>query len=43
MSYFSVIQDLRIERNKVYEMHESIVITIVAVIPMAEDWENIEG
>ncbi|MDR0387104.1 MAG: transposase family protein, partial [Treponema sp.] len=42
MTYFSVIQDPRIERNKLYPLHEVIVITILAVIAMAQGWEDIE-
>ncbi|MDR0378004.1 MAG: transposase family protein, partial [Spirochaetaceae bacterium] len=42
MTYFSVIRDPRIERNKLYPLHEVIVITILAVIAMAQGWEDIE-
>jgi hypothetical protein len=42
MTCFSVIRDPRIERNKLYPLHEVIVITILAVIAMARDWEDIE-
>jgi hypothetical protein len=42
MTCFSVIRDPRIERNKVYPLHEVIVITILAVIAMAQGWEDIE-
>jgi hypothetical protein len=42
MTYFSVIRDLRIERNKLYPLHEVIVITILAVIATAQGWEDIE-
>jgi hypothetical protein len=38
MTYFSVIRDPRIERNKLYPLHEVIVITILAVIAMAQGW-----
>jgi hypothetical protein len=39
---FSVIRDLRIERNKPCPLHEVIVITILAVIATAQGWEDIE-
>jgi hypothetical protein len=42
MTYFSVIRHPRIKRNKLYPLHEVIVITILAVIAMAQGWENIE-
>jgi hypothetical protein len=42
MNYFSGINDPRVERNKLYPLHEVIVITILAVIGMAEGWEDIE-
>jgi predicted transposase YbfD/YdcC len=42
MTWFSVIRDPRIERNKLYPLHEGIVITILAVIAMAQGWEDIE-
>jgi hypothetical protein len=42
MTYFSVIQDPWIERNKLYPLHEGIVITILAVIATAQGWEDIE-
>jgi predicted transposase YbfD/YdcC len=42
MTYFSVIQDPRIERNKLYPLEEVIVITILATIAMAQGWEDIE-
>jgi hypothetical protein len=42
MTYFSVIWDPRIERNKLYPLHEVIVITILAVIALAQGWEDIE-
>ena len=42
MTYFSVIQDPRIERNKLYPLEEIIVITILATIAMAQGWEDIE-
>jgi hypothetical protein len=35
MTYFSVIRDPRIERNKLYPLYEVIVITILAIIAMA--------
>jgi hypothetical protein len=41
-TYFSVIQDPRIERNKLYPLDEIIVITILATIAMAQGWEDIE-
>jgi hypothetical protein len=31
-----------VERNKLYPLHEVIVITILAVIALAEGWEDIE-
>ena len=34
--------DPRIERNKLYPLEEVIVITILATIAMAQDWEDIE-
>jgi hypothetical protein len=40
MTCFSVIQDPRIERNKLYPLDEIIVITILATI--AQGWEDIE-
>lgn len=43
MNYFSVIRDPRVERNKLYPLHEVIVITILAVIAMAQGWEDIQG
>ena len=42
MTYFSVIKDPRIERNKLYPLEEVIVITILATIAMAQGWEDIE-
>jgi hypothetical protein len=42
MTYFSVIRDPRIERNKLYPLYEVIVITILAVIALAQGWEDIE-
>jgi hypothetical protein len=42
MSYFSVIRDPRVERNKLYPLYEVIVITILAVIALAQGWEDIE-
>ena len=42
MTWFSVIGDPWIERNKRYPLHEVIVITILAVIAMAQGWEDIE-
>jgi hypothetical protein len=42
MTFFSVIQDPRIERNKLYPLEEVIVITILATIAMAPGWEDIE-
>jgi hypothetical protein len=36
MTYFSDIRDPRIERNKLYPLYEVIVITILAVIAMAQ-------
>jgi hypothetical protein len=42
MTCFSVIRDLRIERNKPYPLHEVIVIIILAVIAMAQGREDIE-
>ena len=40
MTWFSVIPDPRIERNKLEALHEVIVITILAVIAMAKGWED---
>jgi hypothetical protein len=42
MTYFSVIQDPRIERNKLYPLEEVIVITILSTVAMAQGWEDIE-
>jgi hypothetical protein len=42
MTYFSVIHDPRITRNKLYPLDEIIVITILAVIAMAQGWEDTE-
>jgi hypothetical protein len=42
MTYFSVIRDPRVERNKLYPLYEIIVITIRAVIARAQGWEDIE-
>jgi predicted transposase YbfD/YdcC len=42
MTWFSVIQDPRIERNKLYPLEEIIVITILAAIAMAQGREDIE-
>jgi hypothetical protein len=42
MTYFSVIRDPRIERSKLYPLYEVIVITILAVIALAQGWEDIE-
>jgi hypothetical protein len=42
MAYFSVTQDPRIERNKLYPLEEVIIITILATIAMARGWEDIE-
>ncbi|MDR1956741.1 MAG: transposase family protein [Treponema sp.] len=42
MTYFSAIQDPRVERNKLYPLYEIITITIRAVIAMAQGWEDIE-
>jgi hypothetical protein len=42
MTYFSVIRDPRVERNKLYPLPEVIVITILAVIALAQGWEDIE-
>jgi hypothetical protein len=40
---FSVIRDPRIERNKLYPLHEVIVITILAVTATAQGWEELNG
>ena len=40
-TYFSGLQDPRIERNKLYPLKEVIVITILATT-MAQGWEDIE-
>ncbi|MDR0399748.1 MAG: ISAs1 family transposase, partial [Treponema sp.] len=42
VTYFSAIQDPRVERNKLYPLHEVIAITILAIIAMAQGWEDIE-
>jgi hypothetical protein len=42
MTCFLVIRDPRIERNKLYPLHEVIVITILAVTATAQGWEDIE-
>jgi hypothetical protein len=42
MGYFSDIHDPRIERNTLYPLHEVIVITILAIIFMAQGREDIE-
>jgi predicted transposase YbfD/YdcC len=42
MNYFSGINDPRAGRNKLYPLHEVIVITILAIIGMAEGREDIE-
>jgi predicted transposase YbfD/YdcC len=42
MTYCSVIRDPRIERNKRYPLYEVIVVTILAVIALAQGWEAIE-
>jgi hypothetical protein len=39
---FTDIRDPRIERNKLYPLHEVIVITILAVITMARGREDIQ-
>jgi hypothetical protein len=41
MTYFSGLQDPRIERSKLYLSEEVIVITILATT-MAQGWEDIE-
>jgi hypothetical protein len=43
MSYFSVIRDPRGEGNKRYPLHEVIVSSLLAVIAMAQGWEDIPG
>lgn len=40
--YFMVIQDPRIERKKLYPLINVIVITLLAVMSLAEGWEDIE-
>jgi hypothetical protein len=42
MTCFSVIRDPRIEHDKLYPLHEVIVITTLAVIAMARGREDIE-
>jgi hypothetical protein len=42
LGYFSVIQDPRVERNKLYPLMEVIVITLLAVMAFAKGWEDIE-
>jgi hypothetical protein len=42
MTFFSVIRDPRIERNKLYPLEEVIVTTILATIATAQGWEDIE-
>ncbi|MDR0599894.1 MAG: ISAs1 family transposase [Treponema sp.] len=41
-AYLSVIRDPRVERNKLYPLEEVIIITILAVIALAQGWEDIE-
>jgi hypothetical protein len=42
MTYFSAIRDPRIERNKLYPLHEAIVITMLAVIALARAGKTLE-
>jgi hypothetical protein len=41
-AYLSVIRDPRVEWNKLYPLDEVIIITILAVIALAQGWEDIE-
>ncbi|MDR1957054.1 MAG: transposase family protein [Treponema sp.] len=43
MPYVSLIRDPWVEQNNVYPLHEVIVITLLAVIALAQGWEDIEG
>jgi predicted transposase YbfD/YdcC len=42
MEYFSEIPDPRNKVNRIYPLHEIIVITILAVVSFAKGWEDIE-
>ncbi|MDR0555073.1 MAG: transposase family protein [Treponema sp.] len=42
-AYLSVIRDPRVERNKRYPLDEVIIITIPAVIALAQGWEESGG
>jgi hypothetical protein len=37
LSFFLVIQDPRVERNKLYPLEEVIVITLLTVMAMAQE------
>jgi predicted transposase YbfD/YdcC len=42
MEYFSAIPDPRSTVNRIYPLHEVIVITILAVLSFAKGWEDIQ-
>jgi hypothetical protein len=42
-AYLSVIRDPRVERNKLYPLEEAIIISILAVIALAQGREDIEA
>ena len=41
VDYFSKLPDPRIDRNKLHELMDIIVLTVCAVISGAEGWEDI--
>lgn len=40
-SYFNTVQDPRVERSKLHQLHDILAITICAVIAGADGWEDI--
>ncbi|MDR1862858.1 MAG: transposase family protein [Treponema sp.] len=38
--YFKDVKDPRVERKKLHPLNEVIIITIVAFMSTAEDWED---
>jgi predicted transposase YbfD/YdcC len=43
MEHFAEVSDPRIERNKLHDLHEIMVIAICAVICGADTWEDVEA
>lgn len=41
VNYFGVLEDPRIERNKKHSLIDIIVLTVCAVVCVAETWEGV--